>query len=77
MAQSPQQAGDFRGTDKPFRTVEPLLLARQRIWVIGRQPSPHLATGGFRAESAALENNFSLILKGHFRGMVVTLWQRR
>ena len=77
MARSPQQAGDFRGADKPFRTVEPLLLARQRIWVIGRQPSPHLATGAFRAESAALENNFSLILKRHFRGMVVTLWQRR
>ena len=77
MARSPQQAGDFRGADKPFRTVEPLMLARQRIWVIGRQPSPHLATGAFRAESAALENNFSLILKRHFRGMVVTLWQRR
>jgi mannosyltransferase len=77
MAVSPQRAGDFRGTDKPFRLVEPLMLARQRIWVIGRQPSPHLATSAFRAESIVLEDHFSLILKRTFRGMIVTLWQRR
>jgi mannosyltransferase len=77
MLESPEQAGNFQGTDKPFRVVEPLMLARQRIWVIGRQPSPHLATPMFRAESIVLENNFSLILKRLFRGMVVTLWVRR
>jgi mannosyltransferase len=76
MAESPRQAGNFQGTDKPFRLVEPLMLARQRIWVIGRQPSPDLATSAFRAESILLRTNFSLILKRQFRGMIVTLWAR-
>jgi hypothetical protein len=76
MAESPRQAGNFQGTDKPFRLVEPLMLARQRIWVIGRQPSPDLTTSAFRAESILLRTNFSLILKRQFRGMIVTLWVR-
>jgi mannosyltransferase len=77
MSVSPQQAGNFQGADKPFSVVEPLMLARARIWVIGRQPSPYLTTPAFRAESIVLEKNFTLVLKRSFRGMVVTLWQRR
>jgi mannosyltransferase len=76
MAESPRQAGNFQGADKPFRLVEPLMLARQRIWVIGRQPSPDLTTSAFRAESILLRTNFSLVLKRQFRGMIVTLWVR-
>jgi mannosyltransferase len=77
MAVSPQQAGTFRGRDKPFGLVEPLILAHKRIWVIGAEPSAQLPPGEYRGESLELSNNFALVLKHRFRGMTVTLWQRR
>jgi mannosyltransferase len=77
MAQSPMQAGTFRGTDKPFQVVQPLMLGYQRIWVVGLPPSPVLKTGLLRQESTALAEHFTLIASRHFRGMTVTLWQRR
>ena len=77
MAVSPQQAGTFRGRDKPFRLVEPLILRHERIWVIGKDPSDLRPTGEYGAESLELKTNFSLVRKHRFRGMVVTLWQRR
>ena len=77
MAVSPQQAGTFRGRDKPFRLVEPLILRHERIWVIGKDPSDLRPTGEYGAESLELKTNFRLVRKHRFRGMVVTLWQRR
>ncbi len=76
MAESPQQAGTFRGKDKPFRQVEPLMFAHERIWVIGAMPSGHLPRDAFRAESIVLRTRFFLVLRHRFRGMIVTLWQR-
>jgi mannosyltransferase len=77
MGVSPQQAGDFRGRNKPFRLIEPLMLTHRRIWVIGAKPSGRLSDAEYRAESLVLKTNFALVLKHHFRGVTVTLWQRR
>jgi mannosyltransferase len=77
MAVSPQQAGTFQGQDKPFRLVEPLILAHKRIWVIGVKPSAQLHTGAYRGESLELNSNFALVLQHRFHGMTITLWQRR
>jgi len=77
MAKSPEQAGSFRGTDKPFPAVHPLMLDYQRIWVIGHAPSPQLPAGLLRAESAVLQQNFRQVAEQRFKGIVVTLWQRR
>ena len=40
MAESPTQAGNFRGTDKPVATVDQLMLGYHRIWVIGPARRP-------------------------------------
>jgi hypothetical protein len=77
MAVSPQQAGTFRGSDKPSPVTGPLMLRYHRIWVIGRVPSPRLKSPALRAESILLKTQFSLLSKHRFRGMVVTLWGRR
>jgi len=76
-AQSPTQAGTFRGTDKSFSQTYPLMLRYPRIWVIGLRPSPQLPAGLLRQESDALISHFSLVSTSHFKGMFVTLWQRR
>jgi mannosyltransferase len=77
VAVTPLQAGDFRGTDKPFSLTRPLMLRYRRIWVVGMAPSESLAPGMFQQESVVLETDFSLAATRHFRGMVVTLWIRR
>jgi mannosyltransferase len=77
MAVSPEQAGNFQGTDKPFGLVRPLMLARQRIWVVGRSPFAQLTAPGIRAEDALLRTDFTLVAKHHFRHIWVTLWVRR
>ena len=77
MAKSPEQAGSFRGTDKQFPAVHPLMLGHQRIWVIGHVPSPRLPDGLLRAESVVLRRDFRLVAERRFKGIVVTLWQRR
>jgi mannosyltransferase len=77
MARSPERAGTFRGTDKQFPAVHPLMLDYQRIWVIGHVPSPRLPDGLLRAESVVLEQNFRQVAERRFKGIVVTLWQRR
>jgi mannosyltransferase len=77
MKVSPQQAGTFRGRDKSFALIEPLMMARERIWVIGREPSKQLPPGEYRDESFVLKTNFVQVLRHTFRGMFVTLWQRR
>jgi mannosyltransferase len=76
MAVSPQQAGTFRGLDKPFTLVAPLMLEHQRIWVIGARRSLRLPSR-YRAESLELHTDFSQVLLRRYRGMIVTLWVRR
>ncbi len=76
-AVSPMQAGNFRGTDKPFAVTLPIMLRYQRIWVIGERPSAQLPAGELRQESETLASQFKLIGSRHFRGIIVTLWQRR
>ena len=77
MAESPRQAGSFRGTDKPFPAVGPLMPRYPRIWVVGAVPSARLPVPQLREESAVLQRGFSLVAERRFRGIVVTLWQRR
>jgi mannosyltransferase len=77
MAVPPQQAGNFRGRDKPVQQTGPLMLQHERIWVIGAEPSAQLPPGSYRSESMVLRDHFSLVLVRHFRGMAVTLWRRR
>jgi len=77
MAVSPMQAGDFQGTDKPFAQVRPLMLAQQRIWVVGQSPAAKLASPAIEAESTLLRTDFRLVAKRHFRHVWVTLWVRR
>jgi hypothetical protein len=73
----PRQAGNFRGTDKSFAATLPLMLRYQRIWVIGVQPSANLRASLLRQQSQALAQHFTRIDIRYFRGMTVTLWQRR
>ena len=77
MAESPERAGDFRGRDKPFASIAPLMLERTRIWVLGAVPSPRLPGGTMRSESLLLQQRFSLVTERHFKGIAVTLWVRR
>jgi mannosyltransferase len=77
VAVPPRQAGDFRGTDKTFAATLPLMLEYQRIWVIGAKPSANLKSSLLRQESQALAQHFTMVDTRHYRGMTVTLWQRR
>jgi mannosyltransferase len=77
VARTPLQAGNFRGTDKPFDLTRPRMLTYRRIWVIGARPSASAASGLFRQESALLQSDFSPGASHRFRGIVVTLWIRR
>jgi mannosyltransferase len=77
MAVSPAQAGNFQGTDKPFGQVRPLMLAHQRIWVVGRSPFAQLTAPGIRDEDTLLRSDFTLAARHHFRHIWVTLWVRR
>jgi mannosyltransferase len=75
-AKSPMQVGDFRGTDKPFNVVLPIMLSYSRIWVIGLPPTGPVPAGLLRQEGQALRAHFTLVAHQRFRGMSVTLWQR-
>jgi mannosyltransferase len=76
MAVSPTQAGNFLGQDKPTPVVESLMLGRQRIWVVGKNPNANLHAPQFRAEAALLRNHFTMIAGHHFKQVWVTLWLR-
>jgi mannosyltransferase len=77
VAVQPQQAGNFRGTDKSFAATLPLMLRYQRIWVIGSPPSATLRPSLLRQESQALARYFTRADIQTFKGITVTLWQRR
>jgi mannosyltransferase len=76
QAQTPNQAGTFRGTDKPFSTLRPLMLERRRIWVVGVRPSVRQSDLLLRQQSLLLTRHFRLVIDRHFRGIDVTLWVR-
>jgi mannosyltransferase len=77
LAVPPSVARPFKGIDKPFSAVRPLMLQHSRIWVIGRPPSASLPAGILRQESGVLLQNFTRTAALAYRGMWVTLWQRR
>ena len=77
MAVSPVTSGTFQGVDKPFPVIRQLMLARQRIWVVGKSPLVPLPAGLMTAESRVLRHRYSLVSHRRFRGVVVTFWLRR
>jgi mannosyltransferase len=77
LAVPPSVAHPFKGIDKPFTAIRPLMLQHSRIWVIGRPPSASLPAGILREESGVLLRNFTRTAAVAYRGMWVTLWQRR
>jgi mannosyltransferase len=76
-AETPTQAGTFRGVDKSFAQTLPLMLRYQRIWVVGDQPSATLPTALLRGESDTLAKRFRMTDIQYFKGITVTLWVRR
>jgi mannosyltransferase len=76
-AETPMQAGTFRGVDKSFAQTLPLMLRYQRIWVVGDQPSATLPTALLRSESETLAKRFRMTDIQYFKGITVTLWVRR
>ena len=77
MSVTPQKSGTLNGFDKRFSVVGPLMLTYQRIWVVGRAPSAKVTSPAIRAEGALLMSRFTEIADKKFKGVVVTLWQRR
>jgi mannosyltransferase len=77
MAVTPQKSGTLNGFDKPFSVVGPLMLTYQRIWVVGRAPSAKVTSPAIRGEGKLLMSRFTEIAHKKFKGVVVTLWQRR
>jgi mannosyltransferase len=77
MAVSPAVANPFRGIDKPFAAVQPLMLSHQRIWVVGLRPSVKLPAGPLREESMVLRHDFTRVAVMGYRNVWVTLWLRR
>jgi mannosyltransferase len=75
VAVTPTAAGNFQGTDRRAAAVTPLMLDYRRIWVLGQAPSVRLG-GAFGAESRVLAMRFTPIARRHYRGIVLTLWQR-
>jgi mannosyltransferase len=76
-AETPMQAGTFRGVDKSLAQTLPLILRYQRIWVVGDQPSATLPTALLRGESQTLAKGFRMTDIQYFKGITVTLWVRR
>jgi mannosyltransferase len=77
MAVSPEIANPFRGINKPFAAVRPLMLSHQRIWVVGLRPSVTLSVGPVQEESMVLEQDFTRTAVKGYRNVWVTLWLRR
>jgi mannosyltransferase len=76
LAVSPVMA-PYQGINKALPAVLSLMLARQRIWVIGDMPSPSLPAGALRQESQVLLRDFTQVKARGYRGMWLTLWVRR
>ena len=79
LAVPPADAASFEGTDKPLQAVIPLMLARRRIWVIGRLPSlPSLLLppGPERAESLLLLSRYTRVTKHWYTNVCLSLWVR-
>lgn len=79
LAVPPAAAASFTGTDKPLQAIIPLLLARKRIWVIGRLPSLTsllLPPGPERAESLLLLSRYTRVTKHWYTNVCLSLWVR-
>jgi hypothetical protein len=71
---SPVVANPFKGIDKPFAAVQPLMMAEHRIWVLGMRPSSSLASEPEQQESLVLLRYFTRTAVRGYRGMWLTLW---
>jgi mannosyltransferase len=76
-AESPAVANPYKGIDKPFSAIRPIMLADQRIWVLGRRPAAGLPAGPMQQESTVLLHYFNRTVARGYRGMWLTLWVRR
>jgi mannosyltransferase len=76
-AVSPAVARPFKGIDKPFSAIRPIMLSEHRIWVLGRRPSASLPAGPMQQESVVLLRYFTRTVVRGYRGMWLTLWVRR
>jgi mannosyltransferase len=76
-AVSPAVANPFKGINKPFAAIRPIMLSEHRIWVLGRRPSASLPAGQARQESVVLLQDFTRTVTRGYRGMWLTLWVRR
>jgi len=77
QAASPLQVGNFQGRDQPAGVTLRLMPGYRRIWVFGARPSLRRPEPALRAESAVLLRRYTLVAQRRFRGILVTLWQRR
>jgi hypothetical protein len=77
MAVSPQRAGNFNGVDKTFAAVEPVMLSYDRIWVLGRLPSAGASNLAIRDEGELLLSDYRPLLEHQYKGMILSLWQKR
>jgi mannosyltransferase len=77
LAVPPVAAASYKGIDKPFPTIRPLMLRHRRIWVIGRNPSRRQLAGLPREESLLLLHDYTRVVERGYKGMRLTLWIRR
>jgi len=77
LAVPPARTGTFMGLDKPFPAIRRLMLGYHRIWVVGRSPYAVLPVPLARQEASVLTSNFTQVSLQQFKGIQVTLWQRR
>jgi mannosyltransferase len=76
LAVSPAVANPFKGIDKPFTAIAPLMLSTNRIWVIGRRPTAQITGRQMREERTLLLRDFAETFVHGYRGMWLTLWVR-
>jgi len=77
LAVAPAVTASYLGANKPFTAVHPLMLSHRRIWVIGYLPSPGLPAGLLREESVVLRHDFRRVVVRGYRGIWLTLWEKK
>lgn len=77
VAQTPEQAGTFRGVDTSFEVAAARMLTHNRLWVIGRQPLGTQPTTLNDEERDLLVDDYHLVRLLQFHGLTVSLFERR
>lgn len=75
LASAPAQTGDFRGRNKPFPSVRPIMLRYPRLWVFGMPAARALDDAGpnVRAQAALLISRFRQVASRRYGRITVTL----